>query len=217
MLRAVVHEAWKGKTDLAKDFLRQATGRLDVRGRVGLDIWVYFLLLYNPEESLSFLDSVGSNAITGLTLVPKPYLYALAHEALGDVTRARKEYETARSTLESLLVENAGRRSHPADIGYTRLHLGRTYAGLGRKEDALREARRVTEAVPFSKDAWWGCQFGMHRAAIEARVGERDAALEHISALLAVPCLLSPGLLRIDPNFSALRTDPRFRKLAELE
>jgi serine/threonine-protein kinase len=216
MMRAIVYEA-KGQPELAKRFLRDARGRLDPKGRVGQDMWIYYLLIYNPEESLSFLDSVSSDAITGYVLLPKPYLYALAHEALGDVTRARKEYEAARSSFESILAENVGRRSDPADIGSTRVHLGRTYAGLGRKEDALREARRVTEMVPYSKDTWWGCHFGIHRAAIEARVGETDAALEHISALLAVPCLLSPGLLRIDPAWAPLRGDPRFRKLAELE
>jgi len=73
--------------------------------------------------------------------------------------------------------------------------LARAYAGLGRKEDALREARR----------------------AVEALVGETDAAIEHIRHLLSIPCLLSPVLLRIEPRWAPLRGDPRFRKLAELE
>jgi TolB-like protein/Tfp pilus assembly protein PilF len=215
ILRAVVYEA-KGQPELAKRFLREARGRLDPQGRVGLNIWIYNLLIDNPEEALAFLDTVASDTIISFTSLPKVYLYALAHEALGDLGQARTEYEVARVAFESILEKNRG-RTYPPDVGYLRLHLGRTYAGLGRKEDALREARRVTEMVPYSKDTWWGCQFGIHSARIEARVGETDAALEHISALLAVPCLLSPGLLRIDPNFSALRTDPRFRKLAELE
>jgi len=215
MLRAVVYEA-KGQPELAKRFLREARGRLDPQGRVGLQIWIYWLLIFNPEEALAFLDAVASDTIISFTPIPKAYLYALAHEALGDLGQARTEYEVARVAFESILEKNTG-RTYPPDVGYLRLHLGRTYAGLGRKEDALREARRATEMVPYSKDTWWGCQFGIRRAAIEARVGETNAALEHISALLAVPCLLSPGLLRIDPNFSALHTDPRFRKLAELE
>ena len=52
---------------------------------------------------------------------------------------------------------------------------------------------------------------------VEAHVGETDAAIEHIRHLLSIPCLLSPGLLRIDPSWAPLRNDPRFRKLAELE
>ncbi|HME89909.1 MAG TPA: hypothetical protein VKE49_00685 [Myxococcaceae bacterium] len=52
---------------------------------------------------------------------------------------------------------------------------------------------------------------------MEARVGETDAAIEHLRHLLSIPCLLSPALLRIDPQWAPLRGDLRFRKLAELE
>jgi len=55
------------------------------------------------------------------------------------------------------------------------------------------------------------------RAALEARVGETDVAIEHIRHMLSIPCLLSSGLLRVDPSWAPLRDDPRFRKLAELE
>jgi serine/threonine-protein kinase len=100
---------------------------------------------------------------------------------------------------------------------YQRSLLARAYAGLGRKEDALREARRAVELLPTSKDALIGAGIEIERAAVEARVGDTDSAIEHIRHLLSVPCLLSPGLLRIDPRWAPLRTDPRFRKLAELE
>jgi len=52
------------------------------------------------------------------------------------------------------------------------------------------------------------------RAAVEARIGETDAAIEHIRQLLSIPCNLSPALLRIDPWWAPLRADPRFQKLA---
>ncbi len=74
--------------------------------------------------------------------------------------------------------------------------LARTYAGLGRKEEALRAARTAVEVLPISKDALDGCVVEMHRALVEARVGETDAAVEHIRHLLSIPCLLSPGLLQ---------------------
>ena len=57
----------------------------------------------------------------------------------------------------------------------------------------------------------------IERAAVEAQVGETDAAIEHIRHLLSIPCVLSTALLRIDPKWAPLRNDPRFRKLAELE
>jgi hypothetical protein len=81
----------------------------------------------------------------------------------------------------------------------------------------LREAQRAVEIMPYSRGAHFGCHIETLRAAVEGRVGETDAAIEHIRQMLAVPCLLSPALLRIDPDWAPLRNDPRFRKLAELE
>ena len=54
-------------------------------------------------------------------------------------------------------------------------------------------------------------------AQVEARVGEKDAAIDRIRYLLSIPSYLSPAVLRIDPSWAPLRDDPRFRKLAELD
>ncbi|HXN42574.1 MAG TPA: hypothetical protein VN918_12340, partial [Myxococcaceae bacterium] len=128
----------------------------------------------------------------------------------GDARRARQEYEEARPRLE------AETQKHPSRANQRSL-LARTYAGLGRKEEALREARQAVETLPISKDAVDGSYVEIQQAAVEARVGETNAAIEHIRKLLSIPCLLSPGLLRIDPMWAPLRDDPRFRKLAELD
>lgn len=114
------------------------------------------------------------------------------------------------SLLESL-VNKVPRRV------FERSFLAYAYAGLGRKENALREARRAVEQLPISKDAIDEDAVEIERAAVEARVGETDAAIEHIRHLLSIPCSFSSGLLRIDPTWAQLRSDPRFRKLAELD
>jgi len=208
MMKAFLHEAWQGDTTLAKEVLREARGRLDPRGAVGEQARIIQLLRHNPREGVSLLDSIEAEEIvTGGAVFPKVFLYAVAHEALGDADRARKEYETALPLLAAEVEKNP---RHGA-----REVLGRAYAGLGRKEDALREVRRAVEILPISKDAT-AANIEIERAAVEARVGETDAAIEHIRHLLSIPCLLSPGLLRIDPQWAPLRGDPRFRKLAEL-
>jgi serine/threonine-protein kinase len=206
--KALIQFAWKGDTTLAKQVLR------DEHGCKGCGWAVASLLWADPREGLSFLDSVDSDPITGAGFVcPKALLYAITHEALGDADRARKEYEMALP----LLIAEVQKNSKNSRTTYQRSLLARAYAGLGRKEDALREARRAVELVPISKDALVGADIEIERAAVEARVGETDAAIEHIRHLLSIPCSLSPALLRIDPQWAPLRDDPRFRKLAELE
>ncbi len=215
IMKAIVQEAWKGETGLAKQVLREVRGRLDPRGRGFMQDWISHILAHNPHDALVFLDSLDADSITTAAAVyPKAFLYAVAHEALGDAARARREYQTALPALEAE-VQKHGRRQ---DIeAYQRAELAWAYAGLDRKEDALREASRAIEIMPISIDTIVGRHLEIYRALVEARIGETDTAIEHIRELLSVPCLLSPGLLRVDPRWAPLRNDPRFRKLAELE
>ncbi len=51
-------------------------------------------------------------------------------------------------------------------------------------------------------------------ARIYVLVGEPEKALDQLEVLLKIPYELSPGWLRIDPNFASLRGNPRFDRLA---
>jgi hypothetical protein len=46
-------------------------------------------------------------------------------------------------------------------------------------------------------------------------VGEPDKAMDTLEPLLRMPYYLSPGWLRIDPNFDPIRKHARFVKLVE--
>jgi hypothetical protein len=87
------------------------------------------------------------------------------------------------------------------------------YAALGRQGDALREGRRAVGLLPISKDAFDGPILATNLAAIYAQVGERDLALEQLARLIEVPNGPTPGTLRIEPEWDALRGDPRFDKI----
>ncbi len=107
-----------------------------------------------------------------------------------------------------------GGDAHPGDHRIRRA-LGIAYAGLGRKEDAIREGRRAVELCPVSKDALQGPGVVWNLAVIYTMVGEYDAALEEIEYLFSVPSYMSVPWLRLDPSWDPLRDHPRFEALLE--
>jgi tetratricopeptide (TPR) repeat protein len=206
--KAFLHELWKGETELGLETLRGRSGVLSPASATPALIPV---MMHHPREALPLLDSLESESLnSGFAMCPKALLYAVAHEALGEQARARQEYEAALPLLKAA-VENS------PWLPYQRSLLARAYAGLGRKEDALREANRAAELLPISRDAFFGPDVEIFRASVEAHVGEKDSAIERVRYLLSIPSFLSPGVLRIDPEWTPLRNDPRFRKLAELD
>jgi len=76
----------------------------------------------------------------------------------------------------------------------------------------LRSADRLSEAAhPPPSSGSSGCDLGHARRSLADSWHEK--ALDLLEPLLKIPHYLSPGWLRIDPNFDPLRLNPRFQKL----
>jgi hypothetical protein len=88
-----------------------------------------------------------------------------------------------------------------------------TYVDLGRRAEARREGERAMALRPQSQDAFAGTQYRLNLARILARIGEADAAVDHLAYLLSVPSLVSVPLLRVDHTWDSLRGNPRFERL----
>lgn len=65
----------------------------------------------------------------------------------------------------------------------------------------------------MSKNSFNGPYIQHQLARIFLLTGEPEKALDQIEPLLKIPYYLSPGWLKIDPNFDTLRNNPRFQKL----
>jgi hypothetical protein len=86
-------------------------------------------------------------------------------------------------------------------------------AGLGRKEEALREVRRAVELVPMEKDSTTATHMIHYSAIVYAWVGEKDLALQNLAKAAQLPGVLSYGRLKLMAWYDPLRGDPRFEKI----
>jgi len=153
--------------------------------------------------SLSPARFGGDRAAWGIVLAE---VYALR----GDQTRARTYADSARIAVEEQL--RAASLTAPGAAGQHVL-LGLALALMGRRSDAIREAEHGVALLPVA----WGPIFGSDLLHLLARIdvlaGEPEKALDELERLLRIPYYLSPGWLRIDPNFAPLGGNPRFERL----
>ena len=124
----------------------------------------------------------------------------------GDRAKARIYADSARQGIDETL------RATPDDA-QRRVFLGLALAYLGRKAEAMKEGERAVALVPASRDGYIGPYLQHQLARTYVLVGEPEKAIDQLEALLKMPYFLSPGWLRIDPNFAPLKGNPRFEKL----
>jgi serine/threonine protein kinase/Tfp pilus assembly protein PilF len=136
----------------------------------------------------------------------------------GDTAGAKVSAEQGRNTLEPLCNDQP-------DNAYFVAALSWPNALLGEKEAALKEAERAIMLFPSIKDRVWGPIFEENLAVIQMMVGENSRAISTLTRLLQTPYFgwtygfgrtpVTLALLRLDPHWDPLRTDPAFQKLCE--
>ena len=78
---------------------------------------------------------------------------------------------------------------------------------------ALSSADRLVELMRSSGDAFVGSSAANLRARVLVRVGDRSEAIAELARLVRQPGDLTVAILRLDPDFDALRSDKRFQAL----
>jgi tetratricopeptide (TPR) repeat protein len=141
---------------------------------------------------------------------------ALLQRVAGDMASAKTVAEEARSTLEPLSKEQP-------DNAFAAAALAVAYAVLDKKDAALNEAQRAITLLPSNKDRLTGPGFEENLALVEMIIGENGHAIATLTGLLQTPyggwlyspAPITPALLRLDPIWDPLRSDPAFQKLCE--
>jgi tetratricopeptide (TPR) repeat protein len=137
---------------------------------------------------------------------PHAYWEGVVARSEGDLPKAQAAFSAARSEVAKTVEKQP---NFAAALSF----LGMIDAGLGRKEEALREGRRACELLPISKDALDGVTLAANLAQIYAWTDEKDLAIEQIAAVERVPNYLTYGLLKLHPYWDSLRNDPRFEQI----
>jgi TolB-like protein/Flp pilus assembly protein TadD len=202
--------SWNGDLSVAEQGLASVPPDFDPEGiitqaRVGI-------LFYQRKfsEALALLQKLPSETIHSEngTQIPKALLEGICYFFANDKAKGREAFEKARVFFEQQL------REMPDNANY-HAQLGLVLAGLGRKEDAIREGKRATELVSESKDAFDGPSLTICLAQIYAWTGEADQALALLEHSLNTPAGITVPLLKLDAVWDPLRGDPRFQALLD--
>jgi hypothetical protein len=163
-----------------------------------------------PLDAIRALDEAPPPLAEGVEPErPRHILRAQLYSEMGDSTRARSYYDSARLDLKKPT------RARARDFR-TQISLGLTYAGLGLTREAKRAADSAMVLMPPSRTVPAGTTAMRGAAEIFARIPEyHGAAIELLDRLMQMPAgrEASVPLLRIDPEFKTLRADPRFKHL----
>jgi len=175
-------------------------------GRHGADLrdWEFLVDTYagNYQEAVDRIQSYDD--VIGIWQLQLAYLYRL----MGRPQQAAAHYDSARIVYEAQVAKDPG---HP----FIQADLGQIYAGLGRRDDALRQADIATTLKPVEKDALMGTYILIRVLPIYILLGDYDRAFDLLEQLLSIPSEMNLNVIRLDPDYKPLREHPRYAVLVE--
>jgi serine/threonine protein kinase/tetratricopeptide (TPR) repeat protein len=169
-----------------------------------------FYLAWFERDFITASRAVADLPQEGPDGLSRDFWMGVVARAKGDVVAAQAAFTAARAQQEAAVI--AARARQP-DYAQALSNLGLIDAGLGRKEEALREGRQAVELVPIAKDSTDGPQVAFTLALIYAWTGERDLAIEQLETVSKIQNGPTYGVLRLDPLWDSLRGDPHFEKI----
>ena len=196
-----------GKAQAALDEAGRVSGLTDEEGLVARYRLDLTLARRDYPGALRQLQAETRDAIDNQDeYSPITLLRGQVQELAGQHELARRSFETAcRSLQQKALQAPEDHRIHSS--------LGIAYAGLGRGEDAVREAQLACDLKPPSKDALVALVCLNDLALVNAMVGQKSQAIAQLDDLLARSGMYTAHLLRLDPRWDALRSEPAFEAL----
>lgn len=201
---------WKGDLGEGETQLARVPAGFDPSGMVTQARIGYLIFRREFGEALKLLQTLPGPTVHGENgiLEPKSSWEGTLYLFLGEREKAVAAFEKARVFVE----EQLGKAPNDPNL---HARLGMIYALLGRRDDAIREGNRAVQILPEEKDAYEGPAYMIGLAQIYAWTGENDQALAVLEKSLQTPNGMTAAMLKIDPVYDPLRSDPRFQALID--
>jgi TolB-like protein/Tfp pilus assembly protein PilF len=208
--RAFVELDWKADTRPLHQLIEEVRATNPGATQSIVNYWLFCALAERDAAGArDALIASGENPITLANenvVFSRPFVEGLIARMTNDDAKARSAFTSARSEQEKIIgVE--------PNYGPALCVLGLIDAGLGRKEEALREGSRAVDLLPMKKDAVGGAEIVKYLAAIAACANEKGLANEQLAIVADRPSSISYGQLKLLPFWDPLRGDPRFEKI----
>jgi eukaryotic-like serine/threonine-protein kinase len=169
--------------------------------------WDLYWILTEEQQQLLLRLPMGpfGNDRSAWAIVRAQTLYQQ-----GNLPRARVYADSARISMERVIADSAG-------VTDAQFHafLGLAHAILGNQAAAVQEGEKAVQITPVNQDAYTGVYLKYMLARIYLMVGESDRAIDQLDGVLRIPFYVSPGWLRVDPEWDPIRNNPRFQALAK--
>jgi serine/threonine-protein kinase len=174
---------------------------------------IAYLALY--QDLYWVLEEDDQRAVLALPVSAFDDDKAIWATTLMQVAELRGEKARARALADTALVELDKQLEGAPRDPQRNIFRGLALAVLGRKGEAIASAEKGYGFAPITADQTNGA-YNLHQLIrIFMMVGENDKALDRLEELVKVTYVLTPGLMRIDPNFKPLKGNPRFEKLLQ--
>ena len=199
----------------ARKTLEKVAGGGDSRGALAMARWDLAMLERDYTTAEKIVADSPPEDFSPAADPQKPYYQ-------GRIARARGDTEAAQRCFAAMVSETEKRVRDNPDMALHHAELGRLYAYMQRKEDAIREGRRAVELEPETQNAFHGAAHAANLALVYALVGESDQAITLIERLLSTP---GPVEVSDYPNnitladlqlrweWDSLRNNQRFQKI----
>ena len=195
----------QGDTSSAREVLEEGARLAGLRTLDPQTWWhwaVFRVLESDGERALARLDDLEMDSAF------RHWARAELFGMMGQPQLEQAHYDSARVIMEARV------REYPDEPRFLS-ELGVVYAGLGRNDEALRDAKKAVEIQPISREGLLGTHWIQNLAQIHMMLGDYDAAVAQLESLLSIPSPISVHWLRLDPIWAPLRDHPGYQALVQ--